>query len=118
MQYQYLFNNFPFLSISPDFFDLLQSVAKHGSETTEFSQLEKNEVEKGLKIKNIFKNYLIIMTDVSKLFHNWSTFMKQLTFDNLRHEMYLYPPFLPKSELEILASSERIIFTGCMLSHI
>lgn len=54
MQYQYLFNNFAFLSISPDFFDLRQNVAKHGSETTEFSQLEKNEVEKGLKIKIIF----------------------------------------------------------------
>lgn len=55
MQYQYLFNNFPFLSISPDFFDLLHNVAKHGSETTEFSQLEKNEVEKGLEKKMFFK---------------------------------------------------------------
>lgn len=43
MKYQYLFNNFPFLTISPDFFDLLQNAPKHGPETSEFSQWEKTK---------------------------------------------------------------------------
>lgn len=41
MKYQYLFNNFKFLSLSYDLFDLLQNIAIQGPETTEFSQWEK-----------------------------------------------------------------------------
>lgn len=115
MKYQYLLNNFPFLSISPDFCYLLRDVPKH---SPEFSHWEKYKVEKGLKIKIIFFNNLILMETVSKLFHNWCEFMKELIFCSVRYEMCLYAIFLPKFEMDILDSSARLVFTGYMLSYI